>query len=281
MLKRTLPLLFICFMSIGLFAGGENFPVGGRSAGMANASVTLNDFWAIHHNQAGLTGIKNFSAGVYYENRFGLKELGIKAGAVVLPTKTAGVFGLSMTYFGYSQYNESKIGLAYAKAFGEKFSAGVQLDYLSTHIAENYGSHSAVAGEIGLRFQANKNLCIAAHIFNLNRAKLADYNDERIPTMVRFGLSYAFSEKVLVTAETEKDIQYDPVFKAGLEYHPIDVLYFRTGISTNPVLNAFGFGLEFKNFKLDFSTSYHQTLGFTPQFSLIFNTTKSTGTSAY
>lgn len=270
--------MLLSVISLSLFAIGEDSPIGGRSAGMANSSVTLNDFWSIHHNQAGLTGIKNFSAGIYYEDRFGLKNMGLKAGAVVIPTKTAGVFGVSMTYFGYSQYNESKIGLAYAKSFGEKFSAGVQLDYLSTHIAENYGNKSAIAGEIGLRFQINQKLCIAGHIFNLNMAKIAEYNDERIPTVARLGLSYAFSDKIIVTAESEKDIQYNPVLKAGLEYHPIDMLYFRTGISTNPVLNAFGFGLVFKNFKLDFATSYHQTLGFTPQFSIIFNATKSTGT---
>jgi hypothetical protein len=277
MIKRTCAFLVLSLISIGLFATGEDFPIGGRSAGMANSSVTLNDFWSIHNNQAGLTGVKNFSAGMYYEDRFGLKNLSLKAGAIVLPTKSGGVFGLSMTYFGYSQYNESKIGLAYAKSFGEKFSVGIQLDYLSTHIAENYGNRSAVAGEIGLRYQINTKLCIAGHIFNLNRAKIADYNDERIPTVARLGLSYAFSGKIIVTAESEKDIQYDPVFKAGIEYHPIDMLYFRTGISTNPVLNAFGFGLEFKNFKLDFAASYHQTLGFTPQFSIIFNTVKSTG----
>lgn len=278
MIRKTFIFLLLSMISTGIFATGEDFPIGGRSAGMANSSVTLNDFWSIHHNQAGLTGIRNFTAGIYYEDRFGMKNLGLKAGAVVIPTKTAGVFGVSMTYFGYSQYNESKMSLAYAKAFGEKFSAGVQLDYLGTHIAENYGNNSAVAGEIGLRYQINKNLCIAGHIFNLNKAKIAEYNDERIPTVLRLGLSYSFSEKVLITAESEKDIQYDPVFKAGLEYHPIDILYFRTGISTNPMLNAFGFGLEFKNFRLDFATSYHQTLGFTPQFSLIFNTTKSSGT---
>lgn len=278
MFKKTFTLFFFSVISLSLFATGEDFPIGGRSAGMAHASVTLDDFWSIHHNQAGLSGIKNFSAGIYYENRFGLKNLGLKAGAVVLPIKDAGVIGLSIAQFGYSQYNESKIGLAYAKGFGEKFSVGVQLDYLSTHIAENYGNKSAIAGEIGLRFKINKNLCIAGHIFNLNRAKIADYNDERIPTIARLGLSYAFSDKVLVTAETEKDIQYNPVFKTGIEYKPAKMLYLRTGISTNPFMNAFGFGLEFKNFKLDFATSYHQTLGFSPQVSIIFNTTKNTGT---
>ncbi len=274
--KITFSFFIACFVSISTYATGENWPIGGRSSGMANASVTLNDLWSIHNNQAGLTGIKNFSAGLYYENRFGLKNLGLKAGAIAVPTKS-GVFGLSITHFGYSQYNESKIGLAYAKAFGTKFSAGVQLDYLSTHIAENYGNSSALAAEIGLRYQINKNLCIGAHIFNPTRAKVADYNNEHAPTIARLGLSYAFSEKLILAAESEKDIDYDPVFKAGIEYRPIKQLYFRTGISTNPVLNAFGFGLEFKSFNLDFSASYHQALGFTPQVSLIFHTSKLTG----
>jgi hypothetical protein len=274
--KITFSLLITCFISISTYATGENWPIGGRSAGMANASVTLNDLWSIHNNQAGLTGIKNFSAGLYYENRFGLKDLGLKAGAIAVPTKS-GVFGLSITNFGYSQYSENKVGLDYAKAFGAKFSVGVGLDYLTTHIAENYGNSSAIAGEIGLRYQLNKNLCIGAHIFNPTRAKVADYNNEHAPTIARLGLSYAFSDKLILAAESEKDIDYNPVFKAGIEYHPIKQLYFRTGMSTNPVLNAFGFGLEFKSFNLDFSASYHQTLGFTPQVSLIFHASKLTG----
>ena len=276
-MKKLRYLLFL-FAALPLLseASGEHHPIGGRSAGMANASVTSYDFWSISHNQAGMTSIRNFSAGIYYENRFGLKELGLKSGAVILPLKS-GVFGLNIKNFGYSQYNETKIGLAYAKQFSPKFSAGVQLDYLSTHIAENYGNTSAIAAEAGIIYKLNTKMAIGAHIYNPTRAKIASYNDERAPTIAKLGLSYIFSEKVMIAIETEKDIQYDPYFKAGIEYHPIKQLYIRTGISTNPVLNAFGFGLDFKNFKFDFATSYHRTLGFTPQFSIIFHASKVTG----
>jgi hypothetical protein len=266
-----LPLLIL--FSFTCYATGENWPIGGRGAGMSNASVTLTDFWSINHNQAGMIGVKTISSGIYYENRFGLKNLSIKAGAVVLPTRS-GVFGLSMTYFGYALYNESKIGLAYAKSFGTKFSAGVQLDYLGTHIAENYGNASAVAAEIGLLYQVNKNISIGTHVYNPTRAKVASYNNERAPTILKLGLSYQFSEKVILAIESEKDIQHNPVFKAGVEYRPIKALYFRTGISTNPVLNSFGFGIEYHNFNLDFAASYHQALGFTPQCSLVFHVNK-------
>jgi len=274
MIKKLLFILPILgFFSISCFATGENWPIGGRAAGMSNAAVTLNDLWAINHNQAGLTGIKTFTGGIYYENRYGLKNLSIKAGAVALPTKS-GVFGVCMTYFGYTLYSESKIGLAFAKSFGTKFSAGVQLDYLNTHIAENYGNASAVAAEIGLLYQVNRSLAIGTHIYNPTRAKIAAYNDERAPTIFNLGLSYKFSGKVILAIESEKDIQFDPVFRVGVEYRPVKTLYFRTGISTNPVLNSFGFGLEYHNFNLDFAASYHQALGFTPQCSLVFHVDK-------
>jgi len=271
MVKRII-LSFIIFISIfsNCFASGENWPIGGRSAGIANASVTLNDLWTIYNNQAGLAEINKNSAGIYYENFYGLKELGLKAGAIAIPTKY-GVFGLGLSYFGYTQYNENKIGIVYAKKFGNKFSVGIQLNYLSTHIAEDYGNTSAIAAEIGIQYNINKKIKIGAHIYNPTKTKIADYNDERVPTIFKLGLSYLFSEKLIVAIEMEKDIQYNPVFKTGVEYHAVKQFYFRAGISTNPVLNSFGFGLEFKNFNIDFATTYHQTLGFTPQVSIVFH----------
>ena len=275
MIKRTtFSFFFLIIILSNCFATGENWSVGGRSAGMANSSVTLNDLWAIHNNQAGLAEIRSISAGIYYENLYGLKELGLNAGAFVIPTKS-GVFGLSLSYFGYSQYNENKLGLAYAKSFGNKFSVGIQLDYLSTHIAENYGNTSAIAAEIGLQYKINKKIKIGVHAYNPTKTKITDYNDERVPTIFRLGLSYLFSEKLIVAIETEKDIKYKPAFKAGVEYHAVKQFYFRAGISTNPILNSFGFGLEFKNFNLDFATTYHQVLGFTPQVSITFHNSES------
>ena len=262
--------------SLNLKAGSDNYDIGARSGGMANASVTLSDLWSVHHNQAGLARLEKISAGIYYENKFLLSNLGLKAAAVAIPVTgapgTRGVFGISMSYFGYSLYNDSKIGLAYAKSFGDKFSAGIQLNYLSTRIGGDfdYGKKGAVAVEGGIQARLSDNLSIGAHIFNPTRTKIADYDDERIPTIMRFGVDYTFSEKVFVSIETEKDIDFKPVFKAGLEYRAIEELYLRTGISTNPTLNTFGFGLNLKQFTFDFAVSIHQVLGFAPQLSLTY-----------
>ena len=250
-------------------AGNDNHPIGGRSGGLAHSSVTLSDVWSGHHNQAGLTGLTSTTAGIFYENRYLLPELSLKAGIVAVPLKN-GAFGLSFSYFGFALYNESKVGLAYAQKIGNKVSAAVQLDYLNTRIAEGYGSKGLFAGEAGIQAHLTNNLTIGVHIFNPTRTKLAEYNNERVPTIMRLGLDYKFSKKVFVSVETEKDAGHKAVFKAGLEYHVIEQLYLRTGISTNPGLNTFGFGLELKQFKIDFASSLHSVLGYSPQLSLTY-----------
>ncbi len=268
-MKKNTIIFFCLITQISTLIAGNDNPIGGRSAGMGNASVTFSDVWSIHNNQAGLAGLKNISVGFYYENRYSLKELSLKSAAFILPTNS-GVFGLSMNYFGYENYNEKKIGLAYAKSFGEKFSAGLQLDYLSTHIGEEYGNRNTFTFELGIIAELTENLFLGAHVYNPLRAKLSDYNDERIPTIAKLGLSYIYSEKLLVSIETEKDINFSPVFKGGIEYKIIKEIYVRTGISTNPVLNTFGFGVKIKSLKIDFASSLHPVLGYSPQISMMY-----------
>ncbi len=269
-MKKHILLLLIFFIVVGsVFSANDNYPFGGRSAGMANAAVTLYDFWAVSHNQAGIALEDNMAAGFYYENRFGLKELGLGAGAFVLPTD-AGNFGLNFTYFGYSQYNESKVGLAYARNFGENLSAGLQLNYLSTSIAEDYGSQANFTFELGAIYQLIDNFYVGAHLYNPVKAKIGDYDDERIPTILRFGMSYLFSERVMVILETEKDINQPYNFKLGIEYHITDPVYIRGGIGTDNNQNAFGAGILFSNFRIDLAASYHNVLGYSPQFSMIY-----------
>ena len=68
--------LFVFAFQVPSIGGNENQPIGARSAGLANASLTLSDVWSVHHNQAGLGHIRKVSAGVYYESRFLMPELG-------------------------------------------------------------------------------------------------------------------------------------------------------------------------------------------------------------
>jgi len=267
MRKILLCTWIIFFQAIFLFAA-DNYPAGGRSLGMANSSVTNTDCWSAFHNQAALAWIGRMEIGASYDNRFTIADLSTESFVFALPLK-AGTFAVSGNIFGYNQYNEKKVGLAFAKKLGEKFSAGVQLDYLNTFINDDYyGSHSAFAVEVGLLAEPLKNFKIGIHVYNLSGAKLAEYADEKIPTIFRLGASYKFSDKLLWSIEEEKDIDQKASFKSGLEYQIAEPLFLRGGISTNPTLVSFGFGLKFNNLMIDFASTYHQVLGFSPAISL-------------
>lgn len=281
-------LIVLTAMTYPSFAGGENYSIGARSAAVGNASVTMSDVWSIHHNQAGLSGISSPFAGIHYENRYGLKELSLQAAAFAMPLPGDGsnVIGLSMTTFGYSQYRDTKIGVGFGKKLGDKYSVGIQLDYLQTNIGNEYGSNGALAAEAGIQAEIIDNLTLGVHLFNPTRAKILEYQIqeeteiERIPTIMRVGVNYLFSDKLLIVIETEKDVYFKPIFKGGIEYHPIDMLYLRGGISSDPVKNTFGFGLDMNNFRLDFAASKHQVLGYTTQISLVYNFNNTKGTLA-
>jgi hypothetical protein len=258
----------IFLLLFSLAKAGDNSPLGARSEAMAGCGTAISaDLWNAQNNQAGLAFIKSFQAGAFYESRFLVSGLGMKAFAAALPTKQ-GTFGLDISSFGYNLYSENKAGIAYAKAFGTKFAASVQLDYFNTHIAENYGSASAFCGEVGLMAMPVKNLTVGFHIFNVSKSKLSGNLPERLATTMRLGTCYNFSDRVLVSVEAEKDVDYKPVIRGGIEYRPIDNFYIRAGAGTQPGLIAFGCGIVMKKLRLDIASSFHSVLGFSPSIGL-------------
>lgn len=261
-----LALTLIVFPSaLSLAIGNSAF--GGRAAGMGNAAVAVYDFWGLSHNQAGLTQISAPTAGFYFENRYLAREMSFGAIGFAMPA-VGGVIGMSMSYFGFSQYNESKFGIAYSRAFGPQFSAGVQLNYLHTFIGEGYGSSGNIAAELGMIYEPIEGLRIGAHIFNPTRTRISQHSPQRIPTIFRLGMAYHFSDRVLATIETEKDLERDPVFKAGIEYGITEKIFVRGGIGTEPTTNAFGIGIYLGSLKMDIAASFHNVLGYSPQASL-------------
>ena len=265
-------LLFVSFLtfSVSSFGQTSDFPVGARSAGMANASVALSDIWAVNHNQAALVGIEQAGVAAYYENRFLLSNLNLQGATAVLPTPKVGVFGLSYARFGNKLYNQSRYSIAYGKRLWKFLSVGIQISYLNTHIEENYGDRHSFIAEIGLLSQVTPKLRVGFHAFNLTRTKLANAFDERVPMNFRLGAQYDFSDKVKVAVEAEKDLELPAVFKVGVEYFPAKKFAIRVGIGTQPFHADFGLGLKLKNVHFDIAGSVHPILGFSPKASLAY-----------
>jgi len=252
-----------------LLASNNNYPVGARAGAMGNASVTFTSIYSGFHNQAGLAFIDRAEFGISYRNNFLLKQTGLKSAVFAIPIKKIGVIGVSINSFGYNAYGEHKFGIAYAKNFGDVFSFGLQIDYLQTQFDDPYGNKGVVIGEFGVLGKLTDELTIAAHVFNPTRAYLQKEIDDRVPTIIKAGLGYQFSGKLLTSLEIEKDMDITkPNVKAGIEYKPHKAIALRVGINSNHVKASFGVGVYLNNLVLDIASEYHQTLGFVPQFSI-------------
>ena len=270
-MKKYLLLLIFCpFFS---FAGNFPHSIGARSSGMGGFGVGLAELWSVENNPAGLAFYNKTAFGAYYERNFLAKEMSYKAFAGSLPLSKINL-GISAGQFGYPLFNDNKIGISLAKLLSPKIALGVQLNYSYLKIAEGYGSHAALSGNIGIMAKVTEQLHLATTIINPTKVEVAEELEERRPTIIRMGLAYHFSEIVLFGAEVAKNMDENTSVHAGLEYHPLDLLYLRAGISTGPTVSTFGFGLLLDNFQLDFSSTFHSTLGFSPQISLLFQLDK-------
>lgn len=264
------PLLIIILLLVGVskLKAAENYPVGARAIGLSNAFVSISDSWSTFHNQATLASFTTFSAGVFYESRFGIDELSLAAGTIVLPTGS-GSFGFSFYQFGQGTYKEHKVGLAYARQLSERFNAAIQLDYFSQRFPENSGAFGFASFEFGLTYKTTEHLTLGAHVFNpIKNGFEMPEGEQEMQAIYRIGGHYQFSDMVLITAEAQKTTDFPIMIKSGLEFSPVQNLSLRFGVSGRPVQYTAGIGYRIGKITTDIAFSYHGYLGFTPSVSL-------------
>jgi hypothetical protein len=265
---KTLLASFLSLISIFSFAQ-FNDAIGGRAAAMGGASINQADLWSVENNMGAIAFYNKTAVGAYYSNSFLVKELALKTVAATYALKNSG-FGLSLSQFGYSQYQENRIGLSYGIKLSEKFGVGVQLNYFNLKIGEGYGSTGILTAKIGIYTKITDELSLAATLSNPTRAKLNEYKDERLPTEIQIGLNYEFSKKLNTSIQVSKDLEFDPTIQLGLEYQVIEILYLRAGVASKPAESSFGFGLLLKDVQLDFASCFDSNLGFSPKVSLSY-----------
>ncbi len=262
-------ILLLILIPISLFSSNGDGPIGPRSAALGHASSCLFDVWSTRNNQGSLGFVRKAEVGAFYENRFFVKELTQTGFAVAMPVKK-GTFGLSYSSLGYKLYRESQATLSYGMKLSENISAGIGFDYLNTKIGDIYGQANAFTGSIGLTAKILPQMVISSHVYNPFRAKITNYNNEKVPTIFKFGAQYIFSKKVFLIAEAEKTSAKKLNLKAGIEYNPSDLIYIRVGGSSYPTQASFGLGVNYNGLKIDMTTSYHTILGFSPQIGLSY-----------
>lgn len=267
----------------------QNVPqtFGARAAALGNAAVNEQGVFSIFSNQAGLAELEGTTAGIFLENRFLLSELQLGGLAVALPTKS-GTFGLGANYYGFEDFSQQHFSLSYGrKLFEETLSIGASFDYLLYNLS-SYGNASGITFGIGLQYQIEERIRVAAHVFNPLRVQLVDnpFADDFVETTLKVGINFEPSDKVEIILEALKTVHFPAEFRGGIEYYPIDKLVFRGGFATLPsalvedrfggdlALVSFGVGVDLKAIQIDLTSRFHPQLGHTPSISLVWKNNK-------
>lgn len=270
---RFFVIIALLFLTIGTInAQSYTTVAGARAAGMANAGITNQDVWAVFNNPAAYSFLEQKEVGVYYENRFMLKQTGYGAMAFSSPL-FGGNLGFGFSHFGYSQFQSDKFALGYSQQLFKFFSLGVQVNYFSIRQADFYGNLNALSFEAGVLSKPTDKLSIGAYVFNPLNLSYFEDQTAKMPITLRLGVSYLFSKSLLLSIETGKSINgYTPAFRSGIEYIINEQFAMRAGVAVAPVEYSFGLGYNnyFGNNRIgfDIAYAYHEVLGSTPKLSV-------------
>ena len=241
--------------------------MGARQTGMANTSATHSDEWSLFNNIAGLASLKNKSVGFAYEAVPSL--LGANRMAVAVTTNQRwGNIGFGVFRFGDDIYSEQLISAGFANQIGVT-SLGIKVNYVQ-YRADGFGTSNTVTLDFGGITQLTPQINIGAYVNNLTQSALRNRDGDRLPTQLVLGVGVKPSEKIFITTELQKDIDYKPTWRTGLEYSIYKSVFVRTGFNFNPQAAFFGLGFHKKNLKVDYAIRFNQLAGTTHQASAIY-----------
>jgi hypothetical protein len=262
-------LVLYLFFSSFIFAQVPN-QIGARANGLANSTLLLTDVWSAKNNPGAFGQLSQTAVGIAYQNRLFVNELSNQSLAFNYHITEKSNIGVYFQQSGFSLYRQLQTGLAYGIKLADNFSAGVSLNLHRVAFGDIYGFVNSVSASVGLMYSLNNNLDLGLNVQNINRTKLADYQDERFPTLFNMGLKYKFNQGTFWSIEAEKDILHPINIKSGIEILTHEIFVVRFGMNSYPLQAAFGAGLKLKQFQVDIASTWHSQLGLNPSMALSY-----------
>jgi hypothetical protein len=241
--------------------------IGARAAGLGYATSVAEDEWSLFNNVGGLARVDQLSTSFAYEARPALIGANRMAASITAPTKV-GTVGVGIFRFGDDVYSEHLVSFGVGNQVGNT-SLGAKINYTQYRV-ESFGNTSAMSFDFGGITRITSQLSIGAYITNLTQSKLTGTNGERIPSKLVLGIGFRTSDKIFIATELEKDLDYQTIWKTGLEYSIYKKVFFRTGFNLNPNAAYFGLGAQKKNLKFDYAIRFNQLTGAAHQVSATY-----------
>lgn len=235
-------------------------------------SQSQADVFSFNANQAALAQTRVFSAGVFSERKFMLKELNLFSAALAMPTHS-GNFGLQLHHFGNSSYSEMQAGIGYGRKLSEHMDVGIQFNYYTMKIT-GYGNASSINFEVGAIFHFTDQLHGGIHLYNPTSSKVGKDKEENLPAVYSAGFGYDASENFFINVEIEKTEDLPLNVNTSIQYKFANRFLARAGVVTGTSVFFLGLGFTLQNFRLDATASVHPQLGVTPGLLLIYTKPK-------
>lgn len=166
-------------------------------------------------------------------------------------------------------YHEGILNLALAYRILDRLSFGSNLKSMRVSFSPEYYALSRFSMDIGSAYKVNEKIRLGFAARNINQPHLVGGSDD-IPANYCLGLTvFPFPDVSLLLDLTYED-RYKEQFHLGQEIKPLKNLALRFGIQTAPARYAFGIGLNWAKFALDYAYLNHSILGNTHKISLSY-----------
>lgn len=272
-------LIYTCIMRILLWLIGLYIPfcVSGQSTfvnspaslGRGATGVTSADVWSPILNPAGTSQVSSASASVAYHLPYLVNELSSKSALGMLPFRF-GVISAYVNQYGYSLYQETKFGVAYARSLAPNLHASFQLNFQNTHLSQS-GSGSQLFAGLGVIYEPMEAVKLGFYISNPEQSSITVMESTtEIPSLFVLGFNWRASPDFDISCEVEKQNGFDMLYKMGLEYSINQKVWIRTGVLGKPVNYTLGLGFDVMGFLLDAGIAHHEVLGMSSCFGIAY-----------
>jgi hypothetical protein len=251
------------------FANTQSLPpyLGAGAMGTGYSSACRSDEWALFNNVGGLAKVEHVIAAFTYHAQPGFTAFDRMGAAFTFPFRF-GVVSSGVYRFGDDLYNEQTVSAGFANSFGLA-SLGLKVSYTQYHTETSGNSHAITVSAGGIAAITSA-FSVGAHVININQPELSAASAETVPTLLILGIALKPSDKVQLTAEVEKDLDYPITWKSGISWQLHKKIVARTGFNINPQAGFGGLGFRTKNFLLDYAYQYNVTVGSSHQASIAY-----------
>ncbi|HNQ61843.1 MAG TPA: hypothetical protein PKJ62_05600 [Bacteroidia bacterium] len=236
-----------------------------RASGMSGTCLTLADVLSTHQNPAQNISGESISTAINASRYFNIAELNSITGSVLYPINKKHAAAFHLFRIGSKDFYDQEFALSYGLILSQKIKIGIQLERKSKfYQQETQISISCWTSTIGLSSMPLPWLQLGASVSNPDSPKWNNQQRTILPGIIRIGTRVNFSKNTQLYSQFNKTKSLPGSFHTGLEYSPAPLLQFRTGVSTNPFKQSFGFSVIKKNTRIDFALVNHYPLGMSP-----------------